>query len=348
MGPPPPKGPPPEATLTCAPSPVKLGAPLICTLTAVAPKDVRLEVAIPDTRGSATVSRGDTAEARKPQIEALPDGKQQWTRTFSVRTVKPRDIKVPDLTLTWHEPEGGVGMMSVPGTRVPVKLITAGQIDARFRDLAQPLGRPLEAPKPSADADAGVVARVAPLSEEEAARLAGFWAAHGPAPYLITNWPLIIGLIVIAAGALGFAGAWLYQRWRARRPVEEAPWVDPRPAHVIALEALDRLEGEDLPGQGHIKAYYSRLSEIIRMYLERRFGFYALEMTTDEIRAQLPALDLSPEGRRALESFLEESDLVKFAGFAPSDSAVEIIMRAARGIVELTRAPEPGEAEGGS
>jgi hypothetical protein len=132
------------------------------------------------------------------------------------------------------------------------------------------------------------------------------------------------------------------------------PVVDTRPAHVIALEKLEQLDREHLPEQGLAKAYYFRLSEIVRDYLERRYRFGALEMTSDEIRTHLAAAEVAArgvshgaaeaavtaEGRRAVEAFLDETDLVKFADFAPTESAAETVMRAARGIIALTRAPE--------
>jgi hypothetical protein len=109
-----------------------------------------------------------------------------------------------------------------------------------------------------------------------------------------------------------------------------------------------------LPEQGLAKAYYFRLSEIVRDYLERRYSFGALEMTSDEIRTHLAVAEaaarsgargtadaaVTAEGRRAVEAFLDETDLVKFADFAPTESAAETVMRAARGIIALTRAPD--------
>ncbi|MFN3198847.1 MAG: hypothetical protein ACE366_10610 [Bradymonadia bacterium] len=345
--PPPAKGPPPEATLECGPNPVKMGEPLVCTLTAVAPDGVRVEVPVPASVGLSTVKSIDAPGASKAGAasgagtKVLPDGKRQWVRRFSITSLTPRDVKVPTLTLTWHEPDGAVGHVDVAGMVVPITLTTAGQLDTRFRTLSEPLGR---APQQSVAEGEEKPA----LSEADQAAVSAFWSAHGPTPYLITNWPLIIALIVFGAGGIGFAIAWAVRRWLDQREVEEAPWVDPRPAHVIALAALVELEEQGLPAEGLIKQYYSRLSEIIRDYFERRFGFYALEMTTDEIRSKLPELSLSVEGHQAVEDFLAESDLVKFAGFAPSESAIDTVMRAARGIVELTRVPDtpvaPSEA----
>jgi hypothetical protein len=71
-------------------------------------------------------------------------------------------------------------------------------------------------------------------------------------------------------------------------------------------------------------------------------------MTSDEIRAHLRATThtLTPEGRRAIEAFLDETDLVKFADLAPTESAADTTLRAARGIVALTRAAELSVASG--
>src|SRR5690606_34909385 len=110
--------------------------------------------------------------------------------------------------------------------------------------------------------------------------------------------------------------------------------------HVIALEQLRALAAEGLLEAGQIKAWYFRMSEIVREYLERRFGFAAPEMTSDEIRARLADLPIATEARLSLDDFLSETDLVKFADFSPSDAAVASLMPAARGLIELTRVRE--------
>ena len=138
-------------------------------------------------------------------------------------------------------------------------------------------------------------------------------------------------------------GIFLLARRFLRKPEVEVEWVDPRPAHVIAFERLDKLQADDLPGNGDVKGYYTRLSEIVRFYLELRYGFTALEMTSDEIREQVEQFSLTGKARVGIHDFLSESDLVKFAGFSPEQSAIDTIMRLARGRIELTRAPDEVE-----
>jgi hypothetical protein len=233
-------------------------------------------------------------------------------RRFRLVQMEPKkDLPVPDFDVLWHDAKGGEGHVPVAGRKVPLKLLTTATPDAKFRTFAEP----------QVDADA-------------------FWTAHGPLPYVKTNWPLIIGLIVLAGAGIGFGAAWLIRRWLERRPKVEAPWVDPRPAHVIALEALGKLEAERLPEQGLIKEFYFRLSEIVRQYLERRYGFAAPEMTSDEIRNAIAGLALHQHARIAIEDFLFETDLVKFADASPGSAQDEAASRAARGLIELTRAPD--------
>jgi hypothetical protein len=59
------------------------------------------------------------------------------------------------------------------------------------------------------------------------------------------------------------------------------------PAHVWALAELKKLNSEKLWQKDEHKKYYSRLSEIIRSYLEYRYDVLALESTTDEIKVMI-------------------------------------------------------------
>lgn len=96
--------------------------------------------------------------------------------------------------------------------------------------------------------------------------------------------------------------------------------VDTRPPEVIALAALEELRREGLASRGLLKEHYTRLTDILRPYLERRFGFPAADLTTSEImeaiERRLPA-DGQPGPASELRRVLEESDLVKFARARP-------------------------------
>jgi len=59
-------------------------------------------------------------------------------------------------------------------------------------------------------------------------------------------------------------------------------------AHQLAYERLEKLIGEDLTGQGRIKEFYERISNILRWYIEHRFNLKAPERTTEEFLQEGP------------------------------------------------------------
>jgi hypothetical protein len=136
----------------------------------------------------------------------------------------------------------------------------------------------------------------------------------------ILPW-LLIALIVSAA-------VWLLIRFirKFRRKDKEViiP-VKKELAHVIAFRELERLRNEKLWQSGETKKYYSRLTEIVRQYLENRFQIFSLEMTTSEtLEALLRGGFSKDESYYKLRSVLTGADLVKFAKYKPEPDENEI------------------------
>ncbi|OPZ20428.1 MAG: hypothetical protein BWZ10_00665 [candidate division BRC1 bacterium ADurb.BinA364] len=139
-------------------------------------------------------------------------------------------------------------------------------------------------------------------------------------------------LALIAAG-LAF--------WARRRRQGEDDGAPKRPIDDLALEALDALEADGLPALGEIKAYYSRLSEILRVYLGRRFGAPAIDMTSSEL---LEAMRREPEATEILtplESFCAEADMAKFAKWRASEDRCAASLEAVREMIRLAAPPKP-------
>ena len=141
--------------------------------------------------------------------------------------------------------------------------------------------------------------------------------------------------IIIGAGCLILGAALAYYFIRRKKPVEETPFVDPRPSWEIAFADLAVLKSEDLPGKGEVKRFYFELSEIIRRYLGRKFDFDASEMTTTEIGEALTRMAVDAEIRGETIAFMDHADLVKFAKYKPPadrpdtdwNSAYELVSR---------------------
>lgn len=145
-------------------------------------------------------------------------------------------------------------------------------------------------------------------------------------------WALLILLACVAAGAW-----WL--RCRRGKAAVQPPPLPPRPAHEVALEALTKLKEEELIGQNQWEVYYVRLSHILRVYLEGRFGYHAPRMSTEEfLHTILTAKEMALTNHRILvKAFLEECDRVKFARHRPSIVESIRALEVARRIVLETK-----------
>lgn len=127
-----------------------------------------------------------------------------------------------------------------------------------------------------------------------------------PAVPTWTAWQIgaAAGLVALTGIALG---AW---RWK-RRPAAAVP--EP-PPDEWALRELERIEALDLPGGQEVERYHTLISDVLRRYLEIRFGLHAPEQTTPEFLAGLQKSAVLPAAQQEqLRHFLEHCDLAKFA-----------------------------------
>jgi hypothetical protein len=161
---------------------------------------------------------------------------------------------------------------------------------------------------------------------------------HRPRPWL---WISIAIAVVLALGALL---AWWWRR-RQSAPKSE-PKAPPLPAHVVALAALERLAASDPMGDAAVRRFYFALSEVVRVYIEGRFGLNATDLTSEEILRSLHRLELGEANALGLRAFLADTDAVKFAAQRPQRSEIGAILGWARGFVEATRQVEPEPSRG--
>jgi hypothetical protein len=158
--------------------------------------------------------------------------------------------------------------------------------------------------------------------------------------------PLTIGEILpwILIAVMAAAAVWgiviLVRRFA--KPKESAgPVINPDPAHVIAFRDLEELQRQQLWQKGEVKLYYSRLTEILRQYLENRYGVCSLEMTTSEtLEALLKTGFKKDESYNSLRTILNGSDLVKFAKYKPEPSENELHFTNSWKFVEATMVKE--------
>lgn len=171
-----------------------------------------------------------------------------------------------------------------------------------------------------------------------------------PQAVIPRDWKLL--MLYIAAGVLSvgliWALVWYFKFRKKGEPLFARPQEPPRPAHEVAIEALQQLEQEQLFEKGEVKRYFSRLADILRVYLRARFDFDAMEMTTREITEQLTTLQEFPDLAERVSAVLKVCDLAKFAKYRSSVDESRSSLTAIRDIVESTRPKPilPEEADG--
>ncbi len=147
--------------------------------------------------------------------------------------------------------------------------------------------------------------------------------------------PYLLGVLLL------IAIAWMVVRY-IKKPKSEKQKVDifqkpDIPAHMAAFSALSSLKNKKLWQKGAYKAYHSELANIIRFYLERRYGVTAMELTTNETLLMVEPLVNDPVYLNNLSQILEVADLVKFAKFTPEPSINESSMELAFDFVDVTK-----------
>lgn len=135
------------------------------------------------------------------------------------------------------------------------------------------------------------------------------------------NWRgFFLNLFYILLALAGiFAIYWIIRRYLQNKkilPSTEKPQPEV-PAHVLALEMLDTIKNEKRWERGEAKPYYTELTDVLRIYIEKRYHLNAMESTSDEILALLKNIDIKREIITSLKLLLELSDLVKFAKWEP-------------------------------
>jgi hypothetical protein len=139
----------------------------------------------------------------------------------------------------------------------------------------------------------------------------------------VTLMEIIPWLLLLIAFLVGIYFLFRYLRMK-RKNQELAEIILKEEAHVIALRDLENLKASKLWQQGKHKEYHSRLTDVLRKYLEHRYAMKAMESTSSEILAMLDQKSsLQKHSRGLAEEILTAADLVKFAKVIPEEATNE-------------------------
>ena len=154
--------------------------------------------------------------------------------------------------------------------------------------------------------------------------------------FIVKNWWVILLCLLLLAGII-----YSYFRWFKKVNV---PFVTKTvvviPPYDEAIMELTRLKSEKLWEAGQDKEYFTRLTDILRNYLDRRFGINAMEMTTGQIMAALRKNEETMPVNDQLNKILDMADFVKFAKMRPMPEDNEVAYQRAMNFVNETK-PAP-------
>jgi hypothetical protein len=128
---------------------------------------------------------------------------------------------------------------------------------------------------------------------------------RGP-KYVLPAW-----VVPVAAAGAALLAAGAYGIWRRGRRARVARVLSP---YELTLQRLEEIRGLMRPAGA--RTFGIAVSDVVRSYIEQRFQITATHSTTQEfLQGLLASADPALVRHRALLSeFLEQCDLVKFAG----------------------------------
>lgn len=134
-------------------------------------------------------------------------------------------------------------------------------------------------------------------------------------PFQWSDWSLPFWLSVLMLVLLA-VGYYLYLRLRDNKPIISHIRIVKRLLpHQKAMKEIEQIKADKMVTSENSKEYYTKLTDTLRKYIEERYGFSAMEMTSSEIIERLT----SAQDQKALDELRQlftTADLVKFAKYS--------------------------------
>ena len=132
------------------------------------------------------------------------------------------------------------------------------------------------------------------------------------APFSWDDWKPVIASLVLILLLSGLAAYLVYILRTGKPLIRIVRRKRKEPAHKVALTAIERIKTERTWAQEDSKEYYTQLTDTLRTYIQERYGFSAMEMTSGEIIERLTQ-ENDEEALAELRELFQTADLVKFA-----------------------------------
>ena len=123
-------------------------------------------------------------------------------------------------------------------------------------------------------------------------------------------WLSVLMLLLIALGY------YLYLRLRDNKPViAHIKIVKRLLPHQKAMKEIEQIKADKMVSAEDPKEYYTKLTDTLRKYIEERYGFSAMEMTSTEIIERLTSTG-DQQSLDELRQLFMTADVVKFAKYS--------------------------------
>jgi hypothetical protein len=140
-------------------------------------------------------------------------------------------------------------------------------------------------------------------------------------PFQWSDWSLLFWLSVLTLVLMAL-GYYLYLRLRDNKPIITRIRIVKRLLpHQKAMKEIEQIKADKMQNSENPKEYYTKLTDTLRKYIEDRYGFNAMEMTSSEIIERLERA-LAGDAKAAdtmkaeLRQLFTTADLVKFAKYS--------------------------------
>ena len=134
-------------------------------------------------------------------------------------------------------------------------------------------------------------------------------------PFQWSDWSLSFWLSVLMLVLLAVV-YYLYLRLRDNKPIITHIRIVKRLLpHQKALQQIEQIKADKMVASENSKEYYTKLTDTLRKYIEERYGFSAMEMTSSEIIDHLMATQ-DESALSELRHLFLTADLVKFAKYS--------------------------------
>ncbi|OYP66707.1 BatD family protein [Prevotella sp. P2-180] len=134
-------------------------------------------------------------------------------------------------------------------------------------------------------------------------------------PFSWQEWSVIFWLSLIMLAMISIT-YYLYLRLRDNKPIVAKIRIIKRLLpHQKAMKEIEAIKADKMVMSENQKEYYTKLTDTLRKYIEERYGFRAMEMTSSEIIDRLTETQDS-QALDELRLLFNTADLVKFAKYS--------------------------------